>query len=354
MITLGVDAHKKYSQVAVLNDDGNLVMNVKVANQRQSFESLLKELNGSCQAVLEAGYSWGPTYDLLDELDVDVKVAHPQKVRAIAAAKIKTDSIDAYTLAKLLKADLIPEVFVPSKDIRQQKSVLRQRIWLVKIRTAIKNRVHALLTINHIDTASYSDLFGKNGKIFLSSLSLPETERNLLDQDLEILSYIDEHIERVADWISALVADKQTYSIIKDIPGFGKVLTAIASLEIYDISRFDRPEKLASYAGLIPSTYSSGGRTFHGQMISGCNHWLRYAFIEAAWSAIKHSSYFKSFYLRIKSRKTTNIAIAAVARKLSETVYHCLKNNRRYQERPYIYKKTNVNSSGRLATFLTY
>jgi transposase len=340
MYTLGIDHHKKYSQVAVLNSNGSLLMNIKMINKRESFQSLLTQLKEPCQAVLESGYSWGPTYDLLNELGVDVKLAHAQKVKAIASAKIKTDSIDAHTLAQLLHADLIPEVYVPAKDVRQHKDVLRQRCWLVRVKTMIKNRTHALLDRNHVDTSDYTDIFGKTGRLFLASASLPETERDLLDQDLKLLDIVMGQIRQTESWVQNILQDDQPYATIQTVPGFGTILAALCALEIHDIKRFTSPAKLASYAGLIPSTYASGGKTFHGHLISGCNQWLRYAFIEAAWGAINHSPYYRAFYRRLKLKKTTNIAIAAVARKLSETVFHCLNDNRPYEERVYVYQRS--------------
>jgi len=89
-------------------------------------------------------------YDLLSDLGIDVSVAHTLKVKGIASTKIKTDTIDANILAKLLSADLIPEIYIYSKDIRHQKDVLRQRCWLVKVRTMLKNRIHQIKKRNHI------------------------------------------------------------------------------------------------------------------------------------------------------------------------------------------------------------
>jgi transposase len=283
---------------------------------------------------------FGAAAALLDDLGVDVTLAHAQKVRAIADAKIKTDSIDAETLARLLQADLIPEVHVPPRDIRLQKEVLRQRCWLVKTRTTLKNRIHALLDRNHVDTSGYSDIFGKTARALFKTLSLPATEQQLFEQDLALFDTINEHIKRTEQWLKELLKDNRTYDIVKSVPGLGVILSALAALEIGDISRFRSPEKLASYAGLIPSTYASGGKVYHGHLITGCNQWLRYAFIEGAWTAIKVSAYYQSYYLRLKAKKPNSVAIVAVARKLSETAYHCLTSNRYYEERAYVYKRS--------------
>jgi len=335
MITLGVDVHKKYSQVAVLNEQGEVRVNVKMANEKRLFSELLSEFNEPCQAVIEAGYSWGTMFDLLTELGVDVTVAHALKVKAIASAKIKTDKIDAKILAQLLKANLIPEVHVPSKDVRQQKDLLRQRSWLVKIRTMLKNRIHQVIARNHIELPEYKDLFGVGGRKFLNSLCLSQPDQGILQQDLILFDFINEHIKQTTKWVEESVKDNRYRQILQSLPGFGTVFSALAAIEIDTIDRFSHPAKLSSYAGLIPSTYASGGKVYHGDLIPHCNHWLRYAFIEASWVAITSSPYCRSLYWRLKKNKKATTAIVAVARRLSEIAYHCLKENRNYEERPY-------------------
>lgn len=339
MLTLGVDVHKKYSQVAVLSDQGEIQMNVKMPNEKRLFSELLSELHEPCQAVIEAGYSWGTMFDLLTELGVDVTVAHALKVKAIASAKIKTDKIDAKTLAELLNANLIPEVHVPSKEVRRQKDILRQRCWLIKIRTMLKNRIHQVISRNHVETPGFSDLFGVAGRKFLGSLQLPHPDHDILRQDLELYDFLKKQIKQTEQWIEVSLKDNRYRKILESLPGFGTVLSALSALEIDTIDRFDNPGKLASYAGLIPTTYASGGKVYHGNLTPHCNHWLRYAFIEAAWSAITCSPYCRSLYTRIKNKKCPNTAITNVARRLAEIAFYCLKENRFYEERPYKYIK---------------
>ncbi len=335
MYTLGIDCHKKYSQVAVLNNAGELKANLRMLNDKEHFTKLLNELNEPCCAVIEAGYSWGTMYDLLTELGVDVTLAHALKVKAIASAKIKTDTIDANTLAELLHANLIPEVFVPPKDVRQQKNILRQRCWLVKFRTMLKNRIHQVIDRNHIQSPVFSDIFGTKGRKFLDSLHLSNPDQDILLQDLKLIDFVNEQIKLTEKWIDNYLKDNPYRDIIKSIPGFGKILSSLTALEICDITRFPNPSKLASYSGLVPSTYASGGKVYHGDLMPSCNRWLRYAFIEAAWVAITTSPYFRSIFDRIKKSKGSNTAIVVIARKISEILYLCLKNNRNYEERIY-------------------
>ena len=111
----------------------------------------------------------------------------------------------------------------------------------------------------------------------------------------------------------------------------------IVALEIDDPSRFANPGKLASYCGLVPSLYSSGGKSWQGGIGKEGNHWLKWAFIEAAWAAIRSSQYFRLVYQRLRQRKTAQVAIIACARRLCEIAYHLLKERRCYEERPFRY-----------------
>jgi transposase len=108
MYTLAFDNHKKYALATALDKNGTYMNSAKLTMKKESFEQYIKGFDGPCQAVIEAGYSWGQVYDILTELGVDVKVAHPLRIKAIASAKIKTDEIDSRTLAELLYANLLP------------------------------------------------------------------------------------------------------------------------------------------------------------------------------------------------------------------------------------------------------
>ncbi len=128
-----------------MDESGKVLKRQKVPSSPSGFRQGFGEFAQPVKAVLEASYCWGPMYDWLDELADEVVLAHPGKVRAIAEARIKTDKIDSETLAHLLRADLIPKAYAPSKDVRAVKRVLRHRLFLVQLRTMIKNRIRALL-----------------------------------------------------------------------------------------------------------------------------------------------------------------------------------------------------------------
>ena len=156
----GIDHHKRYSEVAVVDEKGTARANGKIANEKKVFTLLKEYYKEPFRAVIEAGRNWGMMYDLLEELDIKPVVAHPLKIRAIADAKIKSDSIDAKTLAHLLRADLIPQVHVPPKEVGEEKNLLRHRLWLMRLQTMSKNRIHQLIDRNYVKRPKVKNIFG--------------------------------------------------------------------------------------------------------------------------------------------------------------------------------------------------
>src|SRR5712692_4245562 len=137
MLYVGVDAHKATTQITIMDETGKIVKRKRIVSSPAGVSEALGAYGEPMKAVLEASYSWGPMYDWLAEIADEVVLAHPTKVRAIADARIKTDKIDSETLAHLLRADLIPEAYAPSKEVRARKRVLRQRMFFVRMRTML-------------------------------------------------------------------------------------------------------------------------------------------------------------------------------------------------------------------------
>lgn len=332
---VGIDYHKKYSHVTAVDPQGQVIMSRRIDNDVELFREFFNSLGGKSRAVLEASRTWGVMYDLLEGLDEveSVSLAHPLKVRAIAEAKIKTDKIDAETLAQLLRANLIPAAHIPCRETRSIKEMIRQRVFLVRMRTRLKNRIHVLLDRLRIPLPAVSDLFGQRGLRYLRGLCLSGVDQEILQEDLKLLEVFNGLIREAEKQIHCLTKGDEKVRRLQSIPGLGPILAAVVGAEIDEIERFSSPSKLASYAGLVPSTYASGGKTWHGRLVPWCNKWLRWAFVEAAWVAVRNSAYCRGYYARVKQRKGAHTAAVALARRLSEIVWHVLTEKRKYEER---------------------
>lgn len=328
---IGMDYHKKYSQVTVMDEAGKVLSRDKLANEPAEIRSYFEEL-GPCEVALEAGRNWGMMYDWLEDIVEGVHLAHPLKVKAIASARIKTDKIDSEVLAHLLRSDLLPCAHIPSKEVREHKQILRQRMFFVGLRTMVKNKIHDVLDRNHIPTEQFSDLFGKKGMEYLKGLTLTGIDDKLLKEKLELLEQLKGHISKTEDLIHNLAKAEPRMEWVKSIPGIGEFLGLLILSEIDTIERFDSTEKLASYAGLVPSTYASGGKVWHGRITKQGNKYLRWAMVEAVSPAVRSSGYIRSYYERIKAKGGTNNAKVATARKLLSLAWIVLKEKREYQE----------------------
>ena len=199
---------------------------------------------------------------------------------------------------------------------------------------------------NHIATPEVTDLFGRRGREFMQTLELSPTERFLLSQHLEFLEYCEAKIKEVGDLIKEELATDESVRLLKTVPGIGEVFASLIALEIDDINRFSEPKKLWSYSGLVPTTYASGKRVYHGRLIRYCNKWLRWAFIEAVHSAIRCSIYFGQYYEFKRWQKGSQAAIVATARRLARVVYWVLKDRREYKEPQYSSRFFNLRGSG--------
>lgn len=333
MLFVGVDVHKKRSQIAVTDQNGKVLKNVSVPSTREGVRKALGRYRTPMTAALEASYAWEPMHEWLSEFADEVTLAHPLKVRLIAEARVKTDKIDAAILAHLKRADLLPEAYVPPKDTRARKRVLRQRRFLVMVRGMVKNRVGALLTRNAAERPEVSNLFGKAGRAWLEAVELPEVDRRLLDEDLCLLDTVSERVAATEGLIEELSAGDPVVTRLKSLPGIGKFLAVLVRYEIDDIARFRTPKKLAAYAGLVPSTYQSGDRCVHGKLTKQGNKHLRWAMIEAVSPAVRKSAYVRKYYERIKRRSGTGDARIATARKLLELAWTIWTEERCYEER---------------------
>lgn len=333
MLYVGVDAHKATSHVTIMDESGKVMRRKQVASSPASLRQALSGYEEPMKAVLEASYSWGRMYDWLDELVDEVVLAHPAKVKVIADARIKTDKIDSETLAHLLRANLIPPAYAPSRNTRAIKRVLRQRMFLVRIQTMVKNRIHALLSQHPLQSPDLSDLFGKAGRQWLRDLPLPASDREVLACDLTVLETLQSRITATNDLLKDLSAHDKAVHWLKSLPGIGDFYSVLIRYEIDDITRFGTAKRFVSHTGLVPSTYASGPRLVHGRLTKRGNKWLRWAFIEAVTPAIRHSPFFRRHYDRVKSRRGTKDARVSTARKLAELTWTVWRDQRCFEER---------------------
>ena len=331
---MGIDHHKQYSHMTVLDEKGNIVKAGRVLNRRQDVEEFLEGFIEDLRVVIEAGRATYTMVDLLEELGLDVRMAHPLQVKAIAQAKIKTDKRDSKILAHLLRTDLIPEVYRREPANRASQRVLRHRMSYVRMQTQLKNRIRALLAQQREEVREMIErqnlLFSRRGMKVLKELELPGKDKEMLKSLIKTFDHIQRRIRQSDSLVEKIYDNCEEARLIRTIPGFGEFFSVLVATEIANIERFSSPAKLHSYAGVIPSTHSSGEKHYHGGLIRQGDKWLRWALVEAVWPAIRSDFDLRVYYQRIAKRKGANPAKVATSRRLLTIIFRVLKEKRSY------------------------
>lgn len=328
---IGLDVGRDFAHAAVVQDRGTArkLGRFRMGEELRAFAATL----GPDDVVaLEASTNTWALAELLGRHAGKVVVSNPLRTRAIADAKRKTDDIDAASLAELLAADYLPEVWQPDEATRRLRRLVAHRAGLVRQRTATRNRVAAVLA-RRLVRPPMTDPFGVGGRSWLASLELPSDERLALDAALRIEAAIGAEVAAAERVIATTVVDDPRIRHLLTIPGIGFVTAAGILAVVGDITRFARPAKLVSYLGLDPRVRQSGDRPAHGGHISrqGQAH-ARGLLTEAAHAAVRAPGPLAITFQRLQRRRGPGVAIVAVARKLAVLAWHLLTKDEDYRE----------------------
>jgi len=339
MIYAGCDAHKHYSIFAFGDEKGPLGRPVRVEHNPELFRRFLEDLPERTTIAVETIGSWYWMIDAMEEAGHNPILTHARKAKLMMGQVNKTDKLDAEGLAQLLKNGTLPGVWIPSKELRDQRELPRMRMTLVRMRTTLKNRIQATLAKYAITIEAVSDVFGKMGREILAKRigELPPQTRFSVEAELRLLDEVEEEIARSEEQIRAVVAETPAITRLMTLPGVGSILGIVIASEIGDVERFGGADRLASYAGTVPRIAASGGKVRYGKTRSDINQYLKWAFYEAANVISAHQRswsdrHVAKLYLRIRERKGHGKAVGAVARHLAEAAYWVLKKNEPYRE----------------------
>jgi transposase len=268
-------------------------------------------------------------HDTLERLGWEVEVADAAKVKGLAPLACKTDRIDAWVLAELSRRELVPAIWLPSFESRQERERSRWRLCLVRKRSSLKHRVHAqLLTFGH--ACPVSDLFGAAGRQLLERLEFPEPWRSDVLAAVRMIDDLDREINAIDRELKALGADHRYIPLLTTVPGVRWVLGYTIAAEIGDINRFATPKKLTSYTGLCPKVYQSGATDRRGHLTHAGPKYLRWALMEAAVHACRHPAYHDRYERnkkRLGKQRGAKVAQVDIARQLSEAIWYMLTRN---------------------------
>jgi transposase len=325
MIHIGVDLHQRFCYVTAVKTSGEVIAQRSLPNQAESLRRWLGSLPRPAQIVVEACGFWPAFQKAVEQEGARLVMVHPQRVKAIASAKLKNDKVDSATLAHLSRCDLLPQAWMADGATQQARQRVRLRVALGQQRTRCKNLLHAVL---HQEGAQrpVSDLFGKAGRAWLAEVALSPAGRESAETYRELIDTLDRVIAQRQKQLEAQAACDPRVRWLTTIPGIGAYLAAVIVAEIGDVQRFPTKKALASYAGLVPRVRESAGKRSYAGITRQGSNLLRWAMVQAAHGATRSSPAARAWYERLRRRKRPQIARVALARKLLTCIWALLRH----------------------------
>ena len=268
MLYAGLDLSRKRLDFHLLDADGGTVEVGAAPPDADGLRGLTERIDrhgAPIRAAIESMNGARFVHDRLELAGWQVEIADAQKVKGLAPLACKTDRIDAWVLAELARRDLVPAIWLPDPRVRAERERARWRLHLVRHRSSLKQRVHAVL-LTHGKPCPVSDLFGVRGRQLLARLGLPEPWQGTIEASLRLIDELDREIGDCERELRRLGADHRYVPLLLTVPGIGWVLAYTIAAEIGDIRRFPSPRKLAGYTGLCPRVYQSGERDLRGPL----------------------------------------------------------------------------------------
>jgi transposase len=332
MTFVGFDLHKRYITACALNAEGDIIAEIRqLSTALEAILAWLDRLPGPITVGVEATLSWEWLSTRLVARQIVVKVAHAFHVKLIWQARAKTDPIDARKLAELLRVNLFPAIWIPDPETRERRQLLRGRAFLVRERTRLKNRIHGHLTSENL-VAPGTDLYGKGGRAWLATAPLSPVLRTQTDRLLTLHDALTVEITALDDAVKKAAKGNVVVKQLMSLPGVGTFGALFLQAEIGDIDRFPSSRQFAAYAGLVPTTRSSGGKTAHGGLGAASNRWLKWILIEIVVTMKVAPGPVGAYYRHLLRAKGKPKAQAAAARKLCCYLYWMLKNGWTYHQ----------------------
>ncbi len=337
MLYVGIDLHRKASQIAVVNGAGELVLSRRVRSCPKDVYPIFGELPGDepVEAVFEATFGYGWLVDLLTDAGIAAHMAHPLATKAIAAGRVKNDKVDAKMLAQLLRANLLPEAWIAPLEAREGRRLVRTRASLVRMRSRLMSQIHAVLG-DFALMPEAKGLFSLKGRQWLSEQQLPQASQQRVAINLGLIDSLGEEIVEVTKSVQQRFGRDPRVRRLLPIPGIGQFTAATLVGEIWDVKRFPSARQLAAWAGLTPSEHSSGEHRRLGHISKQGSRWVRWVLVEAAAMHAVKNARLREFYNRIwrGKQERKGLAQVALAHRLLTLCYYALRDEGGCREFP--------------------
>ena len=322
---VGIDLHRRRSQVVIIDESGERLSSVRVENSPAALAGAVGAAGPGAEVVLKATWGWYWAADLLEEMGATVHLAHPLGIQGYQNRRVKNDEKDAELLADLLRLGSLPEGWIAPPELRELRELVRYRHKLSRLRAGLKSQIHAVLGKEGV-VPDLTALWGPAGDECLDSLDLGDAYEQRVVSLRRLIGRFTIEVRHLDDQIHEWLADDVGYRVIQTLDGVGPVLAAVFVAEIGDVSRFNSPKQLASWAGLTPKHRESDTTVIRGSITRQGSRLVRWAAVEAV-ARYRGGAPIRDTYQRVAERKGNKIARVAAARKLLTLVYYGLRDH---------------------------
>jgi transposase len=331
---IGFDVHKKTISFCVKTAAGEILEEGVLAAQRPALQEWAVARSQPWRGALEATLFSGWIYDTLQPYSAQLEMAHPANIKAISAGKKKSDTIDARTIADLVRCNLLPACYVATPRIRELRRLLRYRSLVVSEAVRMKNKMAGLL----METGALYVKEKLHGKKYFAHLleeleEVPESVIDLLRLSRGALEMFENTQRRLVRELLAAPEVAERVERLTSIPAVGQITALTWALEIGDPHRFRSGAEAMSYCGLTAALKSSAGKQQRGPISKQRNRWLQSTLIEAAKLAPRWNPQLAVLHARELEHGHRNRATLAVARKLVTYLLAVDKSGQSFQLR---------------------
>jgi len=332
---VGLDVHKKSISFCVKDERGEIHREGKMASTRAQLDRWSQQLPGAWIGALEATLFTEWIYDHLKPRAVELKVAHPARLKALIAGKKKNDRIDARILADLLRCNLLPTVHMLPAELRELRRMLRYRNLLVSETTRLKNRMAGLLMETGVEYNKQRLHGQRYFQQLVSSLEeVPDSVIGLLKMSRNSLDFLKALERRLIRTLLEHEQLRHRVELLQSIPAVGVIVALTWALEIGEVSRFRTISQALSYCGLTSRQHESAGVNKRGPLSRQRNKYLQRVLVEAAKLAPRFHPPLEVVYHRQRQKGNPNRATLAVARKLVAYLMAVDRRQQPFQRRP--------------------
>jgi len=293
MRIIGCDLHARQQSLAMLETATGEMVNLTLKHEGNEVREFYSQLPRPVLVGIEATGSMHWFLNLMDELGIECRVGHPATIRAAAPRRQKNDRLDADLILKLVAENRFPAIWLPTKELLDLRALVRHRHQWVRMRTRIQNALQAIALANGLRRGP--SLWSYDGQAKIAFLPLLPHRRSALQA---MYQKMDEEIEKLTQQVAEQAGQRSGARRLMTHPGVGPVTALATDVFLGDPKRFADGKALASYVGLIPREYSSGGRQRLGGVTKQGSPLLRFLWGEAGAHAVRRNPELKRFYRR--------------------------------------------------------